>query len=483
VAGTTAHLVVLRNGRRIPITVTAAPAAELAAHQQPFFRIAVLVFGLVYALLALLIALKAPPSLATAAILAFILGIALNAACNSVAYLFSNPYHVALATLVAQAFVIAILSGQFAFPMLFPARNTKAWRTILTVGIPVSVFYCAVWEWGAVRAWEAQPYYSTLRAWCSIAFAIVVISAIVNSVLSSTPKIRRQTLWAAIGILIPLLAYAGGAVCTLMGWSTAWISNTYIFWYGAGLAVAYAVLRHRLGGLELFVSRAAVFSVVSLALISAFLVTEWGIALILEHSVGERFDATGQMVLAAFIALVVGLSARSVHETISRRLNRVFFAQRYRALEALHRFSLETDSAMDGAALTSLALRMLERHIGAHYVAIYRGSPEDGYVIQHSEDAALPVHLAADDEVVLRLRRWSEPFLNEEKADHFPHAYICPMTLRGSLRGFVVCGPKNDRAVYLPDECETLATLTHRVGVALEWLGRPEIAVPNPSRL
>lgn len=60
-------------------------------------------------------------------------------------------------------------------------------------------------------------------------------------------------------------------------------------------------------------------------------------------------------------------------------------------------------------------------------------------------------------------------------------ACVCPMTLRGSLHGFIVCGRKNDHAVYLPDERETLATLTHRFGVALEWLRRPEMPAPSLS--
>ncbi len=479
VAGARVRLMVSRHGRAVPVDVTARPAPTLAGYDQPFFDVSVLVFALIYALVAVLIAFRAPASPATAAILAFILGIAMNAACDNVIDVLGQPYASAF-YVTGQIFVGAILIGQFAFPLLFPPRHTKAWRAIAVVGIPVTALYCAVWQWNLWgRVIVGAPDVSLLQAWSAIAFTAVVIAAIANSVLSSTPQIRRQALWAAFGILIPLTSYAAGAVCTIAGWSTAWNAHVAIVMYASGLAVAYAVLRHRLGGLELVVSRAATFSVVSLALICAFLLSEWGLALILERSIGERFTATGQLLLAAFIALAVGISARSVHEVISRRLNRVFFAQRYRALEALHRFSLETDSAMDAGALTSLALKMLDRHVGANYVAIYRGSPEDGYTLQQSEEAELPAHLAADDETVLRLRRWNEPFINDEQSDHFTHAYVCPMTLRGSMRGFVVCGPKADHAVYLPDERETLATLTHRVGVALEWLGRPKMPEPN----
>ena len=48
------------------------------------------------------------------------------------------------------------------------------------------------------------------------------------------------------------------------------------------------------------------------------------------------------------------------------------------------------------------------------------------------------------------------------------------MSLRGTLLGFVVCGPKADGSSYLADEREALGALVHRVGIAHEWLMRPQ---------
>jgi hypothetical protein len=85
----------------------------------------------------------------------------------------------------------------------------------------------------------------------------------------------------------------------------------------------------------------------------------------------------------------------------------------------------------------------------------------------------LPLRFDANEEVVLRLRRWGEAFVVDNNEAHpLIHAYVAPMVLRGNLYGFTICGPKVDRTSYLPDEKEAVAALIHRVGIAYEWLTR-----------
>jgi hypothetical protein len=181
--------------------------------------------------------------------------------------------------------------------------------------------------------------------------------------------------------------------------------------------------------------------------------------------------------LAALVALCVGLSARGVQDAVAYRLNRVFFARRYGALENLHRFALDIDAATDAGALMGLTHSVLERDLDADYVAIYTGHPDSGYVALH-KTAAGPARFEPNDEVVLRLRRWCESFVHNMPPHIFNRAFICPMTLRGTLFGFAVCGPKRDRTSYLPDERETIVSLVHRLGIAYEWLTR-QLAAPT----
>lgn len=211
----------------------------------------------------------------------------------------------------------------------------------------------------------------------------------------------------------------------------------------------------------------------SLALLAIFALVEWTLATLFEHTVGSAFDESGRTVLAASIALLVGLSAGSIHRVVEHRLNRLFFAKRYKALEDLHRFALETDAMTDANALLELTLATMRRNLDAQFVALYTGIPETGYVTVGTTAADLPMRFDQNEEVVLRLRRWGEPFIVDNNQAHpLSHFYVAPMLLRGTLYGFAICGPKVDRTSYLPDEQETVAALVHRVGIAYEWLTR-----------
>ena len=226
-------------------------------------------------------------------------------------------------------------------------------------------------------------------------------------------------------------------------------------------------------GLDFVISRAAIFSTVSLFLIASFVIVEWVLATMLERVIGPGFGETGKTSLAAFVALGVGLSARGIHYVVEHRLNKLFFAKRYRALADLRRFAFETDVAADSSALLELTINALRRNLGCEYVALYTGAPDSGYVAAGtSATSRLPLRLDQDEEVVLRLRRWGEPFIVESESHPIVGAYVCPMMLRGALYGFAICGPKQDHSSYVPDERDVVASLAHRVGIAYEWLTR-----------
>ncbi len=81
--------------------------------------------------------------------------------------------------------------------------------------------------------------------------------------------------------------------------------------------VAYPVLRHRLVDLNILVSRATVFTLVSLIIVAIFIAAEWGIAKVFEQSFGLYHDGGG--LAAQLITLVIVLMQLGVH-TVTRSL-------------------------------------------------------------------------------------------------------------------------------------------------------------------
>lgn len=474
-AGAAVDLSVDRDGRELRLRVV--PGVD----PLPPSIVGVDAFTLSYLVLALLVAWKAHRGRDSLLILVFLVGLAASGGLFHLRFASSLPPFTMYLNLVDAVSISALLASQFLFALTFPPRATKLRTWIAAIGLPVlaglivtviasgfsgvATFYTHSWDISS--------------EFLSEVFSVCTILAVVDGIRSSAPEYRIASVAAGstlIALALMNLVDFGGQ---LIGWDTSWLVPFGWLRYAAGAGMAYAVLRHRLLGLDLAISRAAIFSVVSLCVIALFVFAEWALSLVLEQALG-RFGARGETILAGVVALGVGLSARRIHDAVNHRLNRVFFARRYRALAELKRFSLETDAATGAETLIDLTLTVLRRNLDASYVEVYAGTPDLGYALLGEPDAAVPTHLEPDDEMVLRLRRWGEPFVVDTPGHVYASALVCPMALRGTLYGFVACGSKSDRTAYLPDETDAIGSLAHRVGIAYEWLTRDrELKAPG----
>ena len=474
-AGVVVDLAVDRDGRDLQMRVVPSP--------QPFSRwrlSGIAIFTLAYIALALLVAWKARRTTDSWLILGFLIGLAASGGLVHLRMVSTVPPFTFFLEIVDSLCIGALLASQFLFALSFPPRATRSRAWIAAIGLPVMVvaigFVTASGFWGVAAFYT--PSWASANDVVAVAFAVCTILAVVDGFRSGASEYRIATITAGSTLVLLALMNIADFGSQLMGRDTSWLAPFGWLRYAAGAGMAYAVLRHRLLGLDLAISRAAIFSVVSLCVIALFVVAEWALSLVLEQALG-RFGARGETILAGVVALGVGLSARRIHDVVNHRLNRVFFAHRYRALAEIKRFSLETDAATSAQPLIDLTLAVLRRNLDASYVEIYAGTPDLGYALLGEPDAVVPTHLEPDDEMVLRLRRWGESFVVDTPEHVYAGALVCPMVLRGTLYGFVACGSKSDRTPYLPDETDAIGSLAHRVGIAYEWLTRDLALAPS----
>lgn len=467
--GVAATIAVERDGGIATFTEAAQPAPAPPIARQ----IAVWILVLIYAAITLLIAWHAPQGSLRTVIMFVVAPLAIAYAVPFYAYSIRSPLTSAVLEIIGPFAISTFIISAFTFIVIFPPRSTPILRWVKVVGFPLTIAASTLFflTYGINYAFGIVPLNDKLLSYVTLfAFAVWIVG-IIDGVAATDKSHRTSAIVAGSTLFVLAAININLALTSLFGWSAAW--EGYLQWlqWACGFGVSYAVLRHRLLDLNLVVSRAAIFSVVSLSLIAIFVLAEWALAAIAEHAVGSDFGENGKTALTAFVAVCLGLSARRVHQVVEHRLNRLFFAKRYRALADLHRFSLETDAATNPSALLELTLSALRRDLDAQYVALYTGTPESGYIAAGAA-STLPIRLDENEEVVLRLRRWGEAFVVDNDSHHLAGAYVCPMTLRGTLYGFAICGPKTDRTGYLPDERDTVAALTHRVGIAYEWLTR-----------
>lgn len=440
------------------------------------FNVSAWLLTLLYAGMALLVAMRAAPGRQRAVIVITLSALSFAWSLQSIAYATPSIAAHFAGHIIGDVCIFAFLIAAYLFVLWFPPRVTAATEWLWRLGLPVSV--CAALLFVADNGVNSFAHVlpPSVHGWSNaftLAASVAMITAVVDAVVGSPRALQKPAVVAGSSLVVLALVNVTFALSDMYGYYAAWVPYLSLLQWASGFGMSYAVLRHRLLDLNIAISRAAIFSVVSLALLAIFALLEWTLATLFERTVGSAFDESGRTALAASVALVVGLSAGSIHRVVEHRVNRVFFAKRYKALEDLHRFALETDAMTDASALLELTLATMRRNLDAQFVALYTGTPETGYVTVGTTATDLPLRFDQNEEVVLRLRRWGKPFIVDNNETHpISRAYVTPMVLRGTLYGFAVCGPKADRTSYLPDEKETVAALVHRVGIAYEWLTR-----------
>lgn len=243
--------------------------------------------------------------------------------------------------------------------------------------------------------------------------------------------------------------------------------------------VAYPILRHRLVDLNILVSRATVFAVVSAIIVGVFVAAEWGIAKAFEQSFGLSHERSGlaAQLLTLAIVLVLGMSARSIHRFVENRLTRAFFRKRLQGLAEIERVAREADAATDAADLMQLGVQTVRHALNPLGVAYYLRRDDRYEMCADAGAANFPPAYRFNDGAPLRLRRWQEAFEVDDDSDERLHMLFVPMTVRGDLVGFLCCGPKPDRTAYLEDEIKALSLLAHHSAIATALL--PHASLPE----
>lgn len=440
---------------------------------------------LLYLVLSLLIAFRGGGRPQAGAIAGFIFWAAVNAALQQLVLTAPSASTSAFAV-IAQDFTASLVYyNAFLLGAVFPARDTFASRLSMRMRIlmPALIFAAMLYHIATTFYPVVNPVFgarqlSDMLPWGLIisgyaCFWVVMIDALLHGDRSH----RAQVLWITSSLIVGTLLECTRAVFYgfVPGQKPAWLGALLLLEVIGPLGAAYAVLRHKVVDLQFVISRATVFGAVSVVLVALFIALEWIAATLAEAAFGHMSGRDSEFTGFA-IAMIVGLSARNIHGAIERILNDAFFRKRKHNLEALRRFAIETDVATDALKLIGAVYETLQRHADGEFAGVYLAH-EGVYARKFGSAAPLPDLVDENHPVMLRLRRFAEPFEVEERHGVFAHSLLLPMSVLGRTVGFIVAGPKRDHTAYLRDEVEALAVLTHRAGTAY-WLLQSSPGVP-----
>ena len=227
-----------------------------------------------------------------------------------------------------------------------------------------------------------------------------------------------------------------------------------------GLAMLYAVLRHRVVDVSMVLNRGLVYAATTSLVLGLFALFE---SLIERSALGH--GASLALEFAVPLGLGVGLS--TVHRRIDALVERFLFRRQYRTETALRRFAEECAFITQTEDLFAQAVGQIAKHTGAPHVALYESSAQ-GYTCVHQRGTpALPDAIAMNDPAFVGLRaRNAELDLHATQSVLGTDGYAFPLMLRGNLLGALVVGQRPGEH-YAADERELLFHVAHEVGAAL----------------
>ncbi len=458
-------------------------AAVTAQAQLPYvwtlpdaIRAAVILCLLGFALLVVVRAWNTKHGPIIATILA---GIVINAAADRIPFTARSGTGAAL-------FVIDYGLGQFAFAFGAAMLMVLLWQIVeepirLQRGLTYTSFVlcviagiCAPIILALSFAGQAEPITDFIADW--VYFECTVIVAIVGLIVafySARGESRQRARWLIWGFG-PFL----GAVALINGVNFIPASASFLLAHpqlaltynivnrllelSLPVALFFGVLVRRVIDLGFVMNRVAVYSALSIVLLSIFVLLEFGISkLFLDTS------RTGSLVIQLGIALAIGVSARYLHQVVDRLVDRVLFAKRHANESALWRFAHETEAYTSGAALLDRTLEILSNHSETRGAAIYLTN--DGRAqLARTGTPDFPTSVDLDDPLLVKLRRWNEPVDTAEVKTVFPEGMVFPMNARGKFIGALACQEKRDHSVFDPDERASLLEVARDVGIALD---------------
>jgi hypothetical protein len=299
---------------------------------------------------------------------------------------------------------------------------------------------------------------SARLAWMFL--ALLMIGGLAISTVRARGNERRRIGWILVTMTIAFAPFVGYELLAAAGGSAGFPTWTAFAALALPFGFGYAMLRHRVVDLGFALNRAAVFAATTALLVGLFGALQWGADQLLVRATGAQ-DFTVQMV----IAVVVLYAVRTLRVQTDAAVARVFFATRRRRIDAIVALGSAVEAVESAASLGPYIVEQL-RVETAIESALYVET-EDAYV--RVAGGLGPERVGRDNATVIALRATRAAVPIRAESDLIG-AVAFPLSVRGRLRGALVCALPAQDAEFAPDEAAALAGLAARTCVVRDDL-------------
>jgi signal transduction histidine kinase len=227
---------------------------------------------------------------------------------------------------------------------------------------------------------EQSPAFGPLFALVGLG-VLEAIAAVVVRFRRSRGDERQQMKWLLFAVtpllLVPLEGFLPSVVGDLVfGWLLVAVPA----------AVAIAVLRYRLDGIDVVVNRALVYGTLTVLVVGVYVV----LVGYLGAAVGHRGDLTVELVATGVVAVLFA----PVRARVQRRVDRLLYGSRAEPYTALSRLGQRLEAALAPEAVLPTIVQTVREALRLPYAAISVGAgADDGVLIAAGDPVPTPVRL------------------------------------------------------------------------------------------
>lgn len=457
-----------RLGRSVQVAMTTLPTiftpSRIVAH---IMRIAGLVFALV-------LFWRLPADRASRALGSFLLTYNFQAFGNTGSFVMPVIIGSVTGSFCTGLAWVALALFACWFPDRYPGGLRRA-LSIAAVAIGALMAFLRLWLSLAAFANMTAPLngsaFLMLQTYVEPAlFGAIIAIALVADFRRASALDRRRLEWLTVGMTLQISGSVGlnffpiffsyGGSYTTLGLIISDVTNT-----GGAVCLLYGFLRYRVLDLTFAVNRAAVFGVLSAAIVALFVVVEY----VVGRYVETQSHLTGAAITLGF-AVAIGLSLRAIHRYVDRFADKVVFRGRYLADEALRAFGRRASFVNDESTLRERTVHALTDHARAQYAALYEVMSGGDFALTASYKSDAVQRVSSTDPTILALKDRRTPIYIEGRTSGVRGELVFPLFIRGELTGFATCGPRNRSESYAPDDLATIEYALEHVAVQLDAL-------------
>ena len=378
------------------------------------------------------------------------------------------------------AVAVAGLAGLIVFALRFLQSSVSGWRRWAEIVAPAVVFVggaavgvveiADTYFIGRPAEWAARVGYAF-----TVVGALVVLVALVDTYIHRTGADRQRMRWVVFGFGVALVSQLAVTVIQTDAANTPLVVTSAISMLAviAPIAVAYAIVKHRVIDVNFVVSRTLVYGALTTIFVGIFAFIDW--------FVGRVLDQTRWALVAEIaVAIGVGFWLNGVHARVDRFVDSVLFRRRHAAERRLGRLArglphatsiAVVDASLIGEpcdALELMSAALFRRDMSGRYKRANAVGWQEGTAEALSIDDPLILHLQAE-RGALRLGElhWSR---DDSPVGAARPALALPIVVRHELEAIALFGAHRGGEDFDPDEMQWLNVLAAAAGAAYDHL-------------